>query len=141
MEEEVVVPGGAPEFCAHGVFGGFAAWDVECEAPEQGEVFGFVLFAVSLPVLVHGHMEHPVQAVFDDPMDAHGVLEVLGRKRRVCDVVVVGFGFRAFSGYAFRLDLADRGQSWRAQPCNLVADRGAAGLDAPVIAVKGDRRA
>ncbi len=47
VEEEVVVPGGAFEFSAHGIFGGLPACDVAGEASQQGEVFGSVLFAVS----------------------------------------------------------------------------------------------
>ena len=138
VEEEVVVPRGALELAAHGVLCRFSPCDVEGEASQHGEVFGSVFFAVALAILVHGHIQHPVQAVFDGPMGAHGVLEAFGRERRAHDVVA-GFGCRASGGFAPRLDLAEGGQPRPVmalpQPCDLVADSGAARLDAPVIAV------
>ena len=71
-------------------------------------------------------------------MGARGVLEALGRERRAHEVVA-GFGLRALCGFAPRLDLADGGQARPivalAQPCDVVAERGAARLDAPVVAI------
>ena len=75
-----------------------------------------------------------MQAVFDGPMGAQGVLDAFGRDRCAHDVVA-GFDGGALGAFAHRLDLADGGQARPfmvlLQPCHLVADRGAARHDAP----------
>ncbi len=109
-EEDVVVPCRAFELSGHGVLSGFSPCDVEGEASHQGEVLGSVVLSVSLSVLVHGHVEDPVEAVFDGPMGAHDMLEAVGRERGAHDAVA-GFGFGLPWGFARCLDLAEGGQA------------------------------
>ena len=73
--EELVVPCGAFEFDVHGAFGFFLADDVEGDVAEHGEVVWAVVFSVAGVVLVHDHIEHPVEAILDAPMGAGDVAE------------------------------------------------------------------
>ena len=58
MEEEGVVPASAFDLAAGGALVGIGAQEIEGEAAQPGEVFRGV-------VLVHDHVEHPVELVFD----------------------------------------------------------------------------
>ena len=49
--------------------------DVQGQPPQQCEVGRSMVSAVALTVLVHRHVQHPVQGVFDGPVRTHGTGE------------------------------------------------------------------
>ncbi len=69
---ERVGPSGSLALAAYGYVGSRGSEDVEGEFSQCGEVFRSVVTSVSGAVLVEPDVEHPVQAVFDPPMGAHG---------------------------------------------------------------------
>jgi hypothetical protein len=140
VEEEGVVPAGAFDLAAGGALVAVGAQDVEGEAAQAGEVFGRMILAGAHPVLVEDDIEHPVQAVLDLPVGAHDREETGGGERPREQVVAGGE-----RGPAVLLarggDLADRPEAGKfvgfGEPGDVVDDRGAAGLDAAVVAVGG----
>ena len=80
MGEELVVSSGALEFAAHRVLGGLELGSVQGKAPQEGQVFGPVVLAVAHRVRVHGHIEHPMQAVLNAPVRPHDGQEALRRE-------------------------------------------------------------
>ena len=64
--------------CFHGLRGAFELGKVESQAPQQGDVLRSVILASSGLVLVHGHIENPMQAVLNPPMGTGHPAEALG---------------------------------------------------------------
>src|SRR4051794_32186683 len=75
----------------HGLLGAFEFGEVESKAPQQGDVLRSVILAVSGLILVHSHVEDPMQAVLNPPMGAGHLAEALGTERSA-QQVVGGFG-------------------------------------------------
>src|SRR5665809_132892 len=78
---EGVGPSGALAFAADRQLWPGCAQHVEGETSEDREVFRAVILAVAGLVFVEADIEHPVQAVLDGPVRAHGVCEALGGAR------------------------------------------------------------
>lgn len=73
---------------------------------DDGEIFRSVFLASLGPALIHRHIEHPVQAIFDHPVGACDMKKPFGRKRGTHDVVsCAGCGFAI--DFALRRDPAD----------------------------------
>ena len=79
---ESVGPSGA--FSGDGEFGAGFSEEVHGEFAQGCEVFRAVILAVSGAVFVEGHLEDPVQGVFDGPMgtDGCGSVRASGGRRR-----------------------------------------------------------
>ena len=78
VEEEGVVPSSAFDFLTHGGRIWMRANDVDCEAPQDREVLGTVVFSGSAAVLVEHDVEDPMQLVLDPPMTAHDLQQSFG---------------------------------------------------------------
>ncbi len=109
---------------------------------ENSEVSWTVVAAVAGAVLVHVDIEHPVEAVFDAPMGAGGLVQALGREG-FGEQIVGGLGGRRVGvralEFARAANCADGFQAGPVmdvlQPTDIVGDDGASGLDAPMIGV------
>lgn len=75
VEEEGGIPSDAFELAAHRAFRWFQLGEVESEVAQQRQVFGFMVLVIAGVVLVHDHVEDPMQAVFDPPVTADDVVE------------------------------------------------------------------
>src|SRR5450830_949886 len=92
LSEEFVAPSCFFEFASPGDFCGFPGDDVQGDVAQDGEVFGAIVEAVSGFVLVHGHVEHPMEAVLDSPVCPRNLSEarrVHGRAEQVAVSVEV----------------------------------------------------
>ena len=110
MEEEGVVLAGAFDLAAGRALVGIGAQEIEGEAAQAGEVFRGVVLAGARAVLVHDHVEHPVELVFDLPVGAHDLGDAGGGKRLGEQVVARGGGALAVD-LARGGDLGDRGET------------------------------
>ncbi len=53
-------------------FGGFLLFEqIESDMAQDGEVFGRLVFAYPAVVFIKGHIQNPMEFVFDRPMFAH----------------------------------------------------------------------
>lgn len=97
-----------------------------------------VILAVSGLVLIHDHVEHPVQSVLDAPMAAHDGIEALGREG-VAEQIAARLDRRFAVDFAASGDLADRLKAGPVvallQPGDVGTQRSRAGLDAAVAFV------
>ena len=105
-------------------------------ATHNGKVFWPVFFAVSRAVFVHGHIKHPMQAVFNGPMGAGNSKETLGREGRAQQIIAaLCGGFSLF--LACRNDLADRLQAGPVmaciQPIQVMTYQGPARFNTPMM--------
>jgi hypothetical protein len=105
---------------------------------------GSVSGSRSVLILVHDHVQSPVQAVFDAPVLANHLVESLRRQFRT-EQVVSGFSGGFLRRFAFPLHLADGLQPWPLvlflQPADLGGNRRRARLDASMIGLDKRRRA
>ena len=85
--EEGVVPSCAFDFSSVRDFGFFGVENVEGHVAQDGEIVGSVVEAVSGLILVHGDVQHPMEAVLDGPMGARDLPETFGGHRRAEKVI------------------------------------------------------
>ena len=87
---DIVIPGRPFALESQARLGGvgFVRTDqVQHDLLEQGEVLRGVVFADHAVVLAEADVEHPVQAVLDGPVRAHGLGQFLGTEAARADVV------------------------------------------------------
>ena len=77
--EEVVIPCGAFELSAQGAFGSLLLHGVERHMTQHGKVFRAIAQSSSVLILVHDHIQPPVQAILHSPVLADNVVESLRR--------------------------------------------------------------
>ena len=73
FEEEVVVALGSPKLAADGTLVGVHPHDVQRQPADDRQTGGGVALAVARLILVHRHVEHPVQAVLNAPVGTDDV--------------------------------------------------------------------
>ncbi len=140
--EESVGTVGFFHFAADWDFGRFGVERVDRHVFESGEILWTVVASVAGAVLVHVDIEHPVEAVFDAPMGAGGLVQALGREG-FGEQIVGGLGGRRVGvralEFARAANCADGFQAGPVmavlQPTDIVGDDGASGLDAPMVGV------
>ena len=77
MCEVVRIPSGALALSRQADFArGIGAEQVQGETAQEGEVVRGIVQADSTGILAEGHVQAPMQAVFDAPMGAHRVQDV-----------------------------------------------------------------
>lgn len=91
FEQVVIVPA---SFEASGFDPGFDRFilfeQVQSDVAENGEVFGAMILAQAVMILLKGHVEYPMQAIFDAPVAAFTLQEPVGRPDRTSDILVAG---------------------------------------------------
>ena len=70
--QEGIIPARALEFDRQRRFRGIASNHVECAASQDSDVARGVILAVARRVFAEGHIQLPMQGVFDGPMIAYG---------------------------------------------------------------------
>ena len=80
---------------------------------DDGHVFGAMAFSDVGEVFLEGDVEHPVQAVFDAPVAAHGAGGGFGVEGRGGDVVA-GIEAAAVLRFDLGAELDDRGHAGQA---------------------------
>ena len=78
-----VVPPGALELALHGARGGLELREIEGKPAQQSQVLGAMILTGAQPILVHGHVQNPMQPVLDAPMRPHDGQKALGAKGRL----------------------------------------------------------
>jgi len=78
-----VIPAGSLELSTQRSLCAILLHDVQRHMSQHGEVVRSVIGTVSGLVLVHHHVEPPVQAALDVPVRADHRVEPLGRQRRL----------------------------------------------------------
>ena len=112
---EGVRPTGA--FSGDGEFGAGFSEAVHGEFAQGCEVFRAVILAVSGAVFVEGHVEDPVQGVFDGPMGTDGCGKAFGRQAGGGEAIAGGGG-----GFAVHLaGCGDTGEGAKARPCGFAS--------------------
>src|SRR5882762_3665874 len=105
---------------------------------EYGEVLGAISQSGSVLILIHHHIESPVQLVFDSPVGSNDLIQPPWREWRA-EQVVGHFGGGFGSAFANPLHLADSREARPAmgilQPLDLGRNRCRARLDPAMIAV------
>ena len=91
--EEGIVPACALEFAPQGRAVWVGSQDIEGEPAQNGEVFGSMVPSRAIAVLGEMNVEHPMQLVFDTPLAAGDVQELLGR--HVFGQEIVAYDLRA----------------------------------------------
>src|ERR1700733_6838589 len=91
--------------------------------------------AVTLLILVHHHIQPPMQSIFPPPMGPHDLQAALFGQRRA-EQIVSGF-MRGFAGFLTGpLDLCDGCETWPVvlllQPVDIARDHRRASLDPPI---------
>ena len=103
---------------------------------KHGEVVRSVAQPGSVLILVHHHVQPPVQTVFYAPVLANDFVKSLGRESRA-QQVIRGFHCGFVRRFAYPNHLADRPQAGPLmlllEPIDLRGNRRRAGLDPPVI--------
>src|SRR3954466_11905410 len=82
-----VLPAGPFDFDTQGAFGGFLGQEIKGHMAQDGEVMRAVIAAVSGIVLIHNHVQDPMQVVFDCPMGPCRVPESFRRQWRAQQVI------------------------------------------------------
>src|SRR4051812_2709425 len=82
-----VLPTGPFDFDTQGALGGFLGQEIKGHMAQDGEVMWAVIAAVSGIVLIHNHVQEPMQVVFDHPMGPRRVPESFRRQRRAEQVI------------------------------------------------------
>ena len=71
-----MVPCGSESLSVDAQFAGFVPLEqIESDAVEQGEVLRGVSGALAAQILAEGHVQHPVQFVFDAPVLAYELVQ------------------------------------------------------------------
>ena len=136
-----MVPGGDEALVLDAELGGaFLCEKVERDVVEHREVVGGVVLADARLVLVHRHIQHPMQAVLNGPVTTHDMREVAGVGGQAGDEETgLAGGVRAEGALGFDQD--GRAQARPAvavrQPGDVLRGPGASHLDATVVAVHG----
>jgi len=76
--EKGIVPGGALDLAAYGCAIGVGSKDVEGEPTQNGEVLGRIVLSRAIAIFGKMDVEHPMESVFDTPVDAGDVEQSLG---------------------------------------------------------------
>src|SRR4051812_44101959 len=76
-----VIPSGALELTLDRRFGGLQRGQIESQAAQKSQVLRPVVLAVAEPVLIHRHIQNPVQPVLNAPMRPHDRKKALRRER------------------------------------------------------------
>ena len=132
-DEESIVPTRPLQLTAHGTPALFPPRQIQRQLPQQGQV----LRAMPLPVphlfLVAGHIQLPVQPIFNSPMPPHNVVDLFA----LGPVLPPDGGHFAHGGQA-------RPVMRFLQPSHLGTDAGNAGFNTPVsladLDILGQRR-
>src|SRR3954469_8633230 len=105
-----VLPTGPFDFDTQGALGGFLGQEIKGHMAQDGEVMWTVIAAISGIVLIHNHVQDPMQVVFDRPMGPRCVPESFRRQRRAQQVIgrLGGDLGCRFTGAG---DLADSGEA------------------------------
>src|SRR5208283_3981982 len=77
--EIVIIPSGAHELCTQRPFCDVLLHDVQRHVAQHGEIVWGVVEASSVVILVHDHVQPPVQLVLHTPMRAHDLVEAFRR--------------------------------------------------------------
>ena len=80
--EEFIIPPGLFELSFHRAFGAFQSGEVERQSAQEADILGSIILAVALAILVHRHVQHPMQSVLDAPLGARHLGEPRRGKRR-----------------------------------------------------------
>lgn len=139
----VIVPIGTPQSGAYRELGRgpIELEQIQPEAAQRGEVVRGVVLAHAAGIFAKGHVQTPMQRIFDVPMPAHALGELLdGHVRCRCDEVAPLHARFAFAGIARGLYHADLptvrpGREAHALE-HVVHEPVAARLDAPVLLLK-----
>src|SRR5260221_10268189 len=139
VEKIVFVPSGTEKFSPQRSLGVWVmSCNIECKSPQDGEVCGGVVFAVSRRVFVERDIQGPMQAVLDVPMAAADGKQsfwahFLGQKKVALERLLPA---------AVTDETANRGKAWEIpnQPDDASGTDGCDPLFLPVLTVSVCRR-
>jgi len=139
VEKIVFVPSGTEKFSPQRSLGVWVmSCNIECKSPQDGEVCGGVVFAVSRRVFVERDIQGPMQAILDVPVAAADGKQsfwahFLGEKKVALERLLLA---------ALTDDTANRGKAWEIpnQPDDASGNDGCDPLFLPVVTVLVCRR-
>ena len=132
-DEKAIIPTYPFQLAAHGAFARLQPGQIQRQLPQQGQVLRAIPLPVPRLILVAGHIQLPVQPIFNPPMPPHNVVDLFA----LGPVLPLDGGHFVHGGQA-------RPVMRFLQPSHIGADAGNAGFNTPVsladLDILGQRR-